>query len=115
MVKDHSDSEKGNLLLPHGLLFPISSKGSFICTMPQTGYGSAINSTTNNPYSISAGFSPVQMFCLYLGEQNMILCVCMNELLGIVVIFIWEEGGGGGGGEEELGQTEFSGSSKYQN
>ena len=37
MVKDHSDSEKGNLLLPHGLLFPISSKGSFICTIPQTG------------------------------------------------------------------------------
>ena len=31
MVKDHSDSEKGNPLLPHGLLFPISSKGSFIC------------------------------------------------------------------------------------
>ena len=32
MVKDHSDSEGGNLLPPHGLLFPISSKGSFICT-----------------------------------------------------------------------------------
>ena len=31
MVKDHSDREKGNPLLPlHGLLFPISSKGSFI-------------------------------------------------------------------------------------
>ena len=30
MVKDHSDSERGNPLLPHGLLFPISSKGSFI-------------------------------------------------------------------------------------
>ena len=25
MVKDHSDSERGNLLPPHGLLFPISS------------------------------------------------------------------------------------------
>ena len=25
MVKDHSDSERGNPLLPHGLLFPISS------------------------------------------------------------------------------------------
>ena len=30
MVKDHSDSERGNLLPPHRLLFPISSKGSFI-------------------------------------------------------------------------------------
>ena len=37
MVKDHSYSERGNLLLPHGLLFPISSKGYFICTIPQTG------------------------------------------------------------------------------
>ena len=30
MVKDHSDNERGNLFPPHGLLFPISSKGSFI-------------------------------------------------------------------------------------
>ena len=37
MVKDHSDSEKGNPLLPHRLLFLINSKGSFICTIPQTG------------------------------------------------------------------------------
>ena len=38
MVKDHSDSERGNPLPPHGLLFPISSKvGFFICTIPQTG------------------------------------------------------------------------------
>ena len=37
MVKDHSDSEKGNPMLPHGLLFPISSMGSFICIIPQTG------------------------------------------------------------------------------
>ena len=36
MVKDHSDSERGNPLSPHGLLFPISSKGSFII-IPQTG------------------------------------------------------------------------------
>ena len=28
---------KENPLLPHRLLFPISSKGSFICTFPQTG------------------------------------------------------------------------------
>ena len=37
MVKDHSGSERRNLLSPHGLLFPINSKGSFICTIPQTG------------------------------------------------------------------------------
>ena len=34
MVKDHSDSERGN---PHGLLFSIDIKGSFICTIPRTG------------------------------------------------------------------------------
>ena len=38
MVKDNSDSEKGNPLPPHRLLFPISNKGSFICTTPHTGY-----------------------------------------------------------------------------
>ena len=38
LVKDHSDSERGNPLLPlYGLLFQISSKGSFICTTTQTG------------------------------------------------------------------------------
>ena len=37
MVNDYSDSEKGNPLPPHRLLFPINSKGSFICTIPQTG------------------------------------------------------------------------------
>ena len=35
MVKDHSNSERGNLLPLHGLLFLINSKGSFICTIPQ--------------------------------------------------------------------------------
>ena len=37
MVKNHSDSEKGNQLPPRRLLFTINSKGSFICTIPQTG------------------------------------------------------------------------------
>ena len=36
MVKDHSDSERGNPLPPHDLPFPISSKGSFIRIIPQT-------------------------------------------------------------------------------
>ena len=38
MVMDHSNSERGNPLLPHGLLFPNSSKGSFICIIPQIGW-----------------------------------------------------------------------------
>ena len=36
VVKDHSDSERGNPLPLHGVLFSISSKGSFICIIPQT-------------------------------------------------------------------------------
>ena len=37
MVWDHSDGERENPRPPHGLLFPIISKGSFICIIPQTG------------------------------------------------------------------------------
>ena len=37
MAKGHSDSERGNPLLPDGLHFLISSKGSFICNIPHTG------------------------------------------------------------------------------
>ena len=38
VVKDHSDSERRNLLLPlHVLLILISSKGYFTCTIRQTG------------------------------------------------------------------------------
>ena len=36
-LRTNSDSEKGNPLPPHRLLFPINSKGYFICTIPQTG------------------------------------------------------------------------------
>ena len=47
MVKDHSDSVKGNPLPPHRLLLSINSKGSFICTIPHTilhcGFSSVIN------------------------------------------------------------------------
>ena len=63
MVKDHSDSETGNPLPPHGLLFPISSKGSFICTIPQTGehiprpllnqlWSTGWNGTTTNAWTL---------------------------------------------------------------
>ena len=32
MVNNHSYRERRNLLPPHGLLLPFSSKGSFVCT-----------------------------------------------------------------------------------
>ena len=37
MEEDHPDIERGNLLPPHGVLFLISTKGSFICIIPQKG------------------------------------------------------------------------------
>ena len=40
MVKDHSDNERWNPLPPHGLLFSINNKGSFICTIPDSIYHS---------------------------------------------------------------------------
>ena len=36
LVKDRSDSDRGNPLPPHRLIFSISSKGSFICIITQT-------------------------------------------------------------------------------
>ena len=47
MVKDHSDSERGNPLHSHGLLFPISSKGSYIYystdrTAPTTAFATPV-------------------------------------------------------------------------
>ena len=38
MTNGYSDSERGNRLPPHhGLLCPISSKGYFVCNIPQSG------------------------------------------------------------------------------
>ena len=51
MVKDHSDSERGNPLSSHRLLFPISSKGSFICNIYPT------DNTYNGLWSWSTGWN----------------------------------------------------------
>ena len=37
MIYDLSNSERGNPLPPHGLLFPINNKGYLICVIQQTG------------------------------------------------------------------------------
>ena len=51
MVKNHSDSKRGNPLLPHGLLFPINSKGSFICIIPVL-FNDAVNTFLIQLYCI---------------------------------------------------------------
>ena len=40
-IKSHSDRERRNLLLPlHEIIFPITSKGSFMCTIQDKKYHS---------------------------------------------------------------------------
>ena len=46
MVKDNSNSKRGNPLPLHGLLFPSSSKGSFICIIPHLSIYHRITHTT---------------------------------------------------------------------
>ena len=69
MVKDHSDSERGNPLPPHRLLFPISSKGSFICSNGST--PCRIDPTTHRTMSERSTSelrpAPVQNKCHYPG------------------------------------------------
>ena len=47
MIEDHSDSERGNPLLPHGLLFPISSKDNTYHSLCYTSRG-ALAGTRNS-------------------------------------------------------------------
>ena len=54
VVKDHSDSERGNPLPPHGLIFPISSKCTFTCTIPQMEYWLDLLEEAFNLYSITS-------------------------------------------------------------
>ena len=77
MIKDHSDSERGNPLPPHRLLFPINSNGSFICTIPQTGYISLL-SLTSFSVNISLQLGLDQAQNPFRGD----LWLCFNSTLG---------------------------------
>ena len=49
VVKYHTYSERENLLQPHGLRFPINSKGSFISIIPQTGALAGMRNSSMGP------------------------------------------------------------------
>ena len=49
IIKDRSDNERGNPLPTHGLLFLFSSKGSFICAIPQTGSLAGMRNSSMGP------------------------------------------------------------------
>ena len=54
MVKDHSDSKRGNPQPPHGLLLSINSKGSFICTIPDRIALAGTRNSSMGPHSEQA-------------------------------------------------------------
>ena len=61
---DHSYNEKGNPLPPlYGLLFLISSEGSFICTIPQ-------DSTYHSRYYTSCAASPFDLITMLFFKWN---------------------------------------------
>ena len=78
MVKDHSDSEKGNPLPPHGLLFPINSKGSFICTIH--GQDSTYHGLYYTSRGALAGTSLTTNASLLNTDLNDNFFFCLNQL-----------------------------------
>ena len=75
MVNDHSDSERGNLLPPHRLLFPISSKGYFYMHHP-----------TDRIAHTTAFVSPVVEHWLEREIHITRSVVMINKLLHIITI-----------------------------
>ena len=67
MVKDHSDSEKGNPLPPHGLLFPINSKSYFICRIAHT--TAFVTPVVGLSFRLAAWDIPYHGFCKPLLEH----------------------------------------------
>ena len=82
MVKDHSDSKRGNPLLSHGLPFPISSKGYFICTYHSLCYTShggldgMENSSMGPPWRTNLITHHTMSECSYHGAT---FCSCLEE------------------------------------
>ena len=89
MVKDHLHSKRGNLLPPHGLLFPINSKDSFICTIPDRivhimtfvtpALAGRRNSSMGPPHEGSIR-RPIALVCIYV-----CICVCMYVCVCVFV------------------------------
>ena len=64
MVKDHEDSERGNPLPPHGLLFPISSK--YLLRRTYLHSASHVSRATEACDSVSIDVSEENITCLIL-------------------------------------------------
>ena len=102
MVKDYSDSERGNPLPPHGLPFSINSKGSFICTIPHR-----IPHTTVFVTLVVEHWLDREIACMYLYRKPLNFFISLPCYLSHYPIccdlpcrFLdhWCRGGGGGKG-----------------
>ena len=104
MVKDHSDSERGNPLPPHRLLFLISSKGSFICIIPRTTVFVTpvmehwLERSIIQWIHMGYSFRLVARFFLYAsshGQDNTYHCLCYTSrgaLSGTIAQWVHHEG-----------------------
>ena len=101
MVSDNSDSERGNALPPHRLLFLISSNGSFICIIPdriiritafvtpvtehwlECKIAQWVDATTHHTMSEGSYHGATSRSCLYVGatETTDEVCPVTHNLL----------------------------------
>ena len=107
MVKDHSDSEKGNPLPPHRLLFPINSNGSFYMHHP-----------TDRIAHTTAFVTPVVEHWLERTFRASYCSACLSLPSSVPLSRTGKERGrgwGGGAGARALvGRTEYKQSDRGQ-
>ena len=93
MIKDYSDRERGNPLLPHGLLFPIMQQGLFYMHHPtcQTSRGALAGTRNSSIGGVEwveySAATELLKFKLYL----FLKCVCYVWAYYVVffVVFFW--------------------------
>ena len=90
MAKDHSDSEIGNPLPLHGLLFPISSKGTRNSSMGRVKMTFHINDSGKFIYI------PFNRYICSVG-----ICRLLSVTEIVCIFYTWGLGRGGGGTKTE--------------
>ena len=101
MVKDHSDIKRGNPVPPHGLVFPFSSKGSFICTIPDsiatyhsfcyTSHGAlaGTRNSSNNPSHHEQTLLPQSYISLHMRKEENFTMHSTHFIYDYIALDIW--------------------------
>ena len=79
MVKDHSDSERGNPLPPHGPLFSIISKSYFICTQDNTYHGLCYTSRGALAGTRNRSMDPRRKDIVHVNHSPALMCVSSSS------------------------------------